>query len=130
MRELLRHPTGLAGVLLLGIVLVAAVFGSWLAPYDPQLFHPMARLQGPTAAHWLGTDQFGRDVLSRIIHGSRTSLLVSAAAVLAALAVWSQGKGCCCSEWQWWCLQWHCSQWQCWCRQWQCWCSQWQCCCK
>jgi peptide/nickel transport system permease protein len=86
MRELLRHPTGLAGVLLLGIVLVAAVFGSWLAPYDPQLFHPMARLQGPTAAHWLGTDQFGRDILSRILTGARTTIAFGVTATLLGVA--------------------------------------------
>ena len=64
-----------------------AVFAGGVAPYDPVAQDIIARMKGPSAAHWLGTDQFGRDVLSRIIHGSRTSLLVSAAAVLAALAL-------------------------------------------
>ena len=82
----MRHPTGLAGVVLLGIVLVAAVFGSWLAPYDPQLFHPMARLQGPTPAHWLGTDQFGRDILSRILTGARTTIAFGVSATLLGVA--------------------------------------------
>ena len=64
---------------------LVAVFAGVIAPYDPVGQDILARMKGPSAAHWLGTDQFGRDVLSRIIHGSRTSLLVSAAAVLAAL---------------------------------------------
>jgi peptide/nickel transport system permease protein len=62
-----------------------AGFAGAVAPYDPIAQDIMARMKGPTAAHWLGTDQFGRDVLSRIIHGSRTSLLVSALAVGVAL---------------------------------------------
>jgi peptide/nickel transport system permease protein len=86
MRELLRHPTGLAGVILLSIVLAAALFGAWLAPYDPQVFHPAARLQGPSAAHWLGTDQFGRDVLSRILNGARSTVSFGVTATLLGVA--------------------------------------------
>ncbi len=65
-------------------VLVAGFAGT-VAPYDPVAQDIVARMKGPSAAHWLGTDQFGRDVLSRIIHGSRTSLFVSALAVAVAL---------------------------------------------
>ncbi len=63
MRDLFRQPNFLVGFLLLGLVLVAVVAGPWLAPYDPQAFHPQARLQPPSAAFPLGTDQFGRDLL-------------------------------------------------------------------
>ncbi len=79
-----RRLLWFALVLVVAQVLVA-VFAGVIAPYDPVGQDILARMKGPSAAHWLGTDQFGRDVLSRIIHGSRTSLLVSAAAVLAAL---------------------------------------------
>ncbi len=75
MRDFLRSPTAFAGIVLLSAVAVAVVFGPWLAPYDPQQFFPTARLQGPSAAHWLGTDQFGRDLLSRLLHGARSTIL-------------------------------------------------------
>jgi peptide/nickel transport system permease protein len=74
MRELVRSPAGLVGGTLLLLVLAAAIAGPWLAPYDPQSFHPRVRLQGPSAAHWLGTDQFGRDLLSRLLHGAPATI--------------------------------------------------------
>jgi peptide/nickel transport system permease protein len=75
MRDFLRSPSAFAGIVLLSAVAVAVVFGPWLAPYDPQQFFPAARLQGPSAAHWLGTDQFGRDLLSRLLQGARSTIL-------------------------------------------------------
>jgi peptide/nickel transport system permease protein len=87
MRELLRHPTGAAGVLLLTIIAVMTIAGPWLAPFDPQQFNPLARLQGPSAQYWLGTDQFGRDILSRILNGARTTILFGlSATILGVLA--------------------------------------------
>ena len=74
MTELFRSPTGIVGAALLSLVGAAVLFGPWLAPYDPQAFHPVVRLQGPSADHWLGTDQFGRDLLSRLLHGSRATI--------------------------------------------------------
>ena len=74
MTELFRSPTGIVGTALLSVILAAVLFGPWLAPYDPLEFHPTVRLQGPSAAHWLGTDQFGRDLLSRLLHGSRATI--------------------------------------------------------
>ncbi len=72
---------------LVGLLAALAIFAPVAAPYDPLAQSVLARLKGPSAAHWLGTDQFGRDLLSRIIHGLRASLGISAAAVLAALLV-------------------------------------------
>jgi peptide/nickel transport system permease protein len=69
------------------LMVVLAVFAPLLAPYDPLAQSILARMKGPSAAHWLGTDQFGRDLLSRIIHGLRASFGISAAAVSVALAV-------------------------------------------
>jgi len=86
MRELARHPTGLVGATLLAIVLVAVLFGPLIAPYDPQQFHPAARLRGPSAEHWLGTDQFGRDILSRILHGARATIMFGLGATFAGVA--------------------------------------------
>lgn len=64
-----------------------AIFAPYLTPHDPLAQNVVARLKGPSAAYWLGTDQFGRDVLSRLILGGQTSLLVAMAAVGAALLV-------------------------------------------
>jgi peptide/nickel transport system permease protein len=72
------------GVVLLTLIALLAPF---VTPYDPLAQSIVARLKGPSAAHWLGTDQFGRDLLSRIIHGLRASLGISAAAVFIALAI-------------------------------------------
>lgn len=74
MREIVRSPTGLAGSVLLLIVFAMALFGPTLAPYDPQAFSPAVRLQGPSWAHPFGTDQFGRDVLSRLLNGAPTTI--------------------------------------------------------
>lgn len=82
MRELLRGPVGIAGGLLLLVVATAMILGPLVAPYDPQAFHPRARLQGPSAAFLLGTDQFGRDLLSRLLHGARTTVAFGLGATL------------------------------------------------
>lgn len=82
MRWLLRIGAGLVGV-----QAAAAGLAGWIAPYGPAAQDVLARLRGPSAAHWLGTDNFGRDTLSRILFGYRTLFAVSGASVLAALAV-------------------------------------------
>jgi peptide/nickel transport system permease protein len=74
-------------VLLVAALLGLAALAPLVAPYDPLAQSILARMQGPGPAHWLGTDQFGRDVLSRIIFGLRASLGISGAAVLTALAL-------------------------------------------
>jgi peptide/nickel transport system permease protein len=70
---------------LLGLLCLVALLAPIVSPYEPTAQSVVQRLKGPSALHWLGTDQFGRDVLSRIIYGMRASLAVSAAAVAAAL---------------------------------------------
>ena len=81
-----RVPPFLAiSLFLVALVALAALLAPLIAPYDPVAQSVLQRLKGPGALHWLGTDQFGRDVLSRILYGMRASLAVSAAAVLAAL---------------------------------------------
>ena len=67
------------------LLFVAVAAAPWLSPYDPNGQDILARLKGPTAAHWMGTDNFGRDVLSRVLAGARLSLAVSMSAVAAAL---------------------------------------------
>lgn len=70
------------GLTILGVMIIVAIFAPWIAPYDPLEGDFLAIRQPPSMSHWLGTDDLGRDVLSRIIYGARISLLVGFAAVL------------------------------------------------
>ncbi|GGK48702.1 ABC transporter permease [Salinarimonas ramus] len=71
----------------LALTVAAALLAPVIAPFDPLAQSVLARLQGPGATHFLGTDQFGRDLLSRILHGLRASLAISFGAVGLALLV-------------------------------------------
>jgi len=75
-RWLRRHPTILAGLLLLGTMTFIAIASPWFATHDPVRLSPTNRLKPPSAEHWFGTDQLGRDVYSRVIYGARISLVV------------------------------------------------------
>jgi peptide/nickel transport system permease protein len=77
-----RRTLGAVGAVVVVIMIVVAVFAGPLAPYDPLAVDFGAMLTKPNVAHWLGTDAFGRDVLSRLIYGSRTALLVGFGAAL------------------------------------------------
>ena len=77
-----RRPLGAIGGFVVVLMLVTAAGAGVLAPYDPVTVDFGAMLARPSAAHWLGTDAFGRDVLSRLIYGSRTALLVGFGAAL------------------------------------------------
>ena len=74
-----------AGFLVIAAVTACALFAPWLAPADPLAIDPLARLSAPGAGHWFGTDHFGRDTLSRVIHGSRMAVLIGVGVVLIAL---------------------------------------------
>jgi len=69
------------GVILL-VFVIAAIFAPFISPYPPLLYHPAIAEQGPTLAHLLGTDDLGRDQLSRVIYGTRISLTVGVASIL------------------------------------------------
>ena len=85
LREFLRHSVpGSIGLTLCVILVILAIGAPWLAPYNPASQDLPARLAAPTAAHWMGTDELGRDVLSRVIFGARVSMLVSVCVVLGA----------------------------------------------
>lgn len=71
-----RSPSLAAGAAILAAVTACALFAPWLAPYDPNLQDTAIRLAAPSAAHWLGTDGFGRDLLSRLVYGARPTLLI------------------------------------------------------
>jgi peptide/nickel transport system permease protein len=75
-RLLRAYPLGVFGAVVLVTMTLAAVFATWLAPYDPLETNYAMVVRPPSAGHWLGTDHFGRDVLSRLIFGARTALLV------------------------------------------------------
>ena len=81
-----RRVVLVATVILLMIIL-SAIFASVISPYDPNAISIKARNQGPTSAHLLGTDEYGRDVLSRIIYGGRVSLVVGVLAVIIACVI-------------------------------------------
>jgi peptide/nickel transport system permease protein len=71
-----RRPLGAAGAVIVLLMLLVALLATVIAPYDPLAVDFGAMLAAPTTEHWLGTDAFGRDVLSRLIYGSRTALIV------------------------------------------------------
>lgn len=83
---LLRRPNALIGMCLLLLVFITAVTGAIATPHDPLMLSYEDRLAPPSAEHWLGTDQFGRDTFSRLVSASGTSLVVSALTVLLALS--------------------------------------------
>ena len=80
-RTIRRKPLGAVSAALLTVIVLMAIFADVIAPYDPLETHPEIRLSPPSRAHPFGTDDIGRDVLSRIIHGARISLWVGLLAV-------------------------------------------------
>ena len=83
--RVLKNPTAMAGFVTLLLLIVVAAAAPLLAPYDPIKQNPMLSLRPPSTEHWLGTDQFGRDLFSRIIFGARVSLRVGLVSVSIAL---------------------------------------------
>jgi peptide/nickel transport system permease protein len=81
--------TGSAGLVLLVAIVIAIALGPQLSGHDPETIDPGRRLQSPSFDNWFGTDDLGRDVFSRIVHGGRTSLLVSAGVLVVAITLGS-----------------------------------------
>ena len=81
------NPLAAMGVVLVAIFVICALFASWIAPQDPARIDLPTRLTGPSSTHWCGTDELGRDILSRLIYGSRISMLVGSCVVAASLAL-------------------------------------------
>ena len=82
-----RQPLAAIGIGLLVIFVVCAVFAPWLTPQDPARLDLTGRLMGPSAVHWFGTDELGRDILSRTLYGARISLVVAVSVVGLSLAI-------------------------------------------
>lgn len=72
--RLAQEPLGLVGFIILGLLVVVAIFAPWLAAYNPAIQNLSNALQPPSWEHWAGTDEFGRDILSRLIHGARITI--------------------------------------------------------
>ena len=87
LRRVLRNPFAIVGVVLIAGLTFTAIFAPWLAPYDPIEQNLDAISQGPSREHLLGTDDIGRDELSRLIYGARYSLLIGVVAVTVGLSI-------------------------------------------
>ncbi len=87
LRQLLRRPLVVVALGLLAAILVVAASAPWLSPYDPMKMDILNRMKPPAAGHLFGTDEFGRDVLSRIMQGAQLSLLVGLLVVAVAVTV-------------------------------------------
>lgn len=85
--RLLRDPQGLFGLIVVLLFVASAVAAPWLAPYDPDQIDIRSRMQGPSPLHWLGTDQLGRDTLSRVLHGGRIALTIAIVGIGVALSL-------------------------------------------
>jgi peptide/nickel transport system permease protein len=77
----------LAGTVLVAVFVMVALCAPWIAPQDPAKIDLPSRLQPPDAAHWFGTDELGRDTFSRVIYGSRISMLVGVSVVAGSLLI-------------------------------------------
>jgi peptide/nickel transport system permease protein len=81
------HQLAVGGCLVLAVFLLCAILAPWIAPHNPSQLNLGARLLSPSASHWFGTDELGRDVLSRTLYGARVSLTVATAVVSISLAL-------------------------------------------
>lgn len=86
-KTLFSRKIAIAAFVILIVLILSALLADFIAPYDPDIISISERTQGPSAVHLLGTDEFGRDVLSRVIYGSRVSLIVGVLAVMIACVI-------------------------------------------
>ncbi|HMK28334.1 MAG TPA: ABC transporter permease [Terriglobales bacterium] len=84
-RAIRFNPLATAGALFILLFVTFALLAPWIAPQNPSQINLPARLLGPSAGHWLGSDELGRDILSRIIFGARISMLIGASVVAGSL---------------------------------------------
>ena len=87
LRRLLREPLGVFAIVLVLLVVFGAVFADLLTQYDPTRINPRDRFAGPGADHLLGTDQLGRDLFARVLHGGRIALYVALVSTAISLAI-------------------------------------------
>ena len=89
LKRLLRSPQGAAGVLILLLALLMVAGGAHVAPFDPEAISILTRYRPPSAEHWFGTDQLGRDIFSRVLVGARSTILLSLLATALAMVIGS-----------------------------------------
>jgi peptide/nickel transport system permease protein len=89
LRAFNTNKTSWAGLLIFLLIVLLAVFAPWISPHDPIEQDIFSKLQGPSATYWLGTDYYGRDILSRLLHGARYSLIIGIAATFFAMLLGS-----------------------------------------
>jgi len=82
-----KDPLGMTGLVIVVLMLLLSIFASVLAPHDPLEVDVYNRLANPTWQHWLGTDQLGRDVFSRVLYGGRVALKVALIAISVSMAI-------------------------------------------
>ncbi len=87
LRQFLRHKMAVAGMIIMAIIVMSVVFVDTLSPYDPEKPDLSNMLAGPSLYHPLGTDELGRDLLTRTLHGGRVSLVVGVFAMLVAVSI-------------------------------------------
>ena len=87
MRQYLKNKTFRAGLLITGIMLIVILIGLLWTPYDPNAMNGAEKMQGPSAAHLFGTDNFGRDIFSRVAQGAGATFLIAAATVAIGLVL-------------------------------------------
>ena len=87
LRRLLHRRAAMAGLLVVVFFILLAIFAPWISPQDPLATSWSAIRKAPSAAHWFGTDEIGRDVLARVIFGARASLLAGVVSVAISLSI-------------------------------------------
>ena len=85
--QLKKDPLGMTGLVIVVVIIGITLLAGFIAPYDPLDVDVYDRLSSPTAEHWLGTDQLGRDVLSRVLLGGQIALKVSLLAISVSMAI-------------------------------------------
>ena len=87
LRQVCGSLTGAVGLAIVAMVLACAVFAPWLATHDPDALDVLNRFSAPSGAHWLGTDQLGRDLYSRMVHGAAVAMQVALSSIAIALTL-------------------------------------------
>lgn len=86
-RRFMRNPLGVVGLVIVVLLLFTAAFAPWLATHDPYLPALSDRLAAPSSTYWFGADELGRDIYSRVVHGSRLTLLIVALVIVTSAPV-------------------------------------------
>lgn len=89
LRLIMKNRAAVVSAVILVVFAIMGLLAPLIAPFDPNFVNPADRLDGPSSAHWFGTDDLGRDIFSRVVYGSRVSMLVSVAVMVGATTIGS-----------------------------------------